>query len=72
MARTNDLLVNLTQIVYLASIGVQLNTSTLPQPVPFIPDPSDVRENAFWSISLTLSVRIIWHRPTKIMGIDIY
>jgi hypothetical protein len=56
-ARTNELLVNLTQIVYLASIGVPLNTTPLPQPVPFVPDSSDVRENVFWSISLTLSVR---------------
>jgi hypothetical protein len=29
-ARTNDLLVNLTRTIYLASIRVQLNTSTLP------------------------------------------
>jgi hypothetical protein len=55
-ARTNELLMNLPQVVCMASIGIPFNTVTLPQPIPFSPDPSDVRESAFWSISLVLSV----------------
>jgi hypothetical protein len=54
-ARTNDLLVNLTEIVLIAS-GIQFNTTNLPLASSFVPDPADVRKNVYWSISLSLSV----------------
>jgi hypothetical protein len=54
-ARTNDLLINLTEIILLAS-RTTFNSTGLPQAAPFVPDASDVRQNVFWSISLVLSV----------------
>ena len=56
--RTNDLLVNLTEIILFAS-GTDFSSMALPQAAVFVPDPSDVRENVFWSISLVLSVRYV-------------
>ncbi|KAJ7135879.1 hypothetical protein C8R44DRAFT_389744 [Mycena epipterygia] len=55
VARTNELLVNLTEIVIFISGKPAFNMT---YPVPFQPDPSDVRVNAFWSLSLTFSLSI--------------
>ncbi|KAJ7464444.1 hypothetical protein FB451DRAFT_1263534 [Mycena latifolia] len=54
-ARTNELLANLTNIVVALSGSVNLSVA---QPVIFQPDPTDVRLNAFWSLSLVLSLSL--------------
>jgi hypothetical protein len=56
-AITNDLLRNITDILLLVH-GVTFNTTGLQPAIPFEPDPSDIRENIFWSLSLALSVRL--------------
>jgi hypothetical protein len=55
-AITNDLLRNMTDILLLAH-GIQFNTTGLQLATSFEPEPGDVRENVFWSVSLALSVR---------------
>ncbi|KAJ6608282.1 hypothetical protein B0H10DRAFT_527746 [Mycena sp. CBHHK59/15] len=57
VARTNELLVNLTDII-LALGGESASNLTFIRPVTFSPDPSDVRVNAFLSLSLTFSLSI--------------
>ena len=52
---TNDLLKNLTEL-FLHVQNVSFASTGLPIAVPFEPKTSDVRENAFWSVSLAMSV----------------
>ncbi|KAJ7152656.1 hypothetical protein C8R43DRAFT_1127113 [Mycena crocata] len=56
-ARTNELLVNLTDVMISLS-GKPSSGLNLTYPVPFRPDPSIVRVNAFWSLALTFSLAI--------------
>lgn len=53
--RTNELLVNLTDVIILLGHN---NASQLPlsPPKAFEPDPVNVRTNLYWSVSLVLSV----------------
>ena len=51
----NEPLSNLTNIILLIH-GVSFNQTGLPFATPFEPERNDVRENAFWSVSLALSV----------------
>jgi hypothetical protein len=55
--RTNELLVNLTDVV-IALSGKPASGLNMTYPAIFRPDSSDVRVNAFWSLSLTFSVRV--------------
>ncbi|KAJ6590705.1 hypothetical protein DFH09DRAFT_1140075 [Mycena vulgaris] len=57
VAKTNELLVNLTEIV-IALSGKPASGLNISHPAPFRPDASDVRVNAFWSLSLTFSLSI--------------
>lgn len=54
-ARTNELLINLTNIVVAISVGANLPVA---QPAIFRPEETDVRLNSFWALSLVLSVRL--------------
>ena len=56
-ARTNELLANLTEILIQLSAGANGASLKVAGPVPFVPDPVDVRLNSYWSISLFFSVR---------------
>ncbi|KAJ6566827.1 hypothetical protein B0H19DRAFT_990565, partial [Mycena capillaripes] len=56
-ARTNELLLNLTNIVILLS-GQPTSNLTLAQPAAFRPNASDIRVNSFYSLSLVLSLSI--------------
>ncbi|KAJ7027982.1 hypothetical protein C8F04DRAFT_964583, partial [Mycena alexandri] len=56
-SRTNELLVNLTEIIISLS-GTPASELNISYPVPFIPDSSDIRINAYWSLSLTFSLTI--------------
>lgn len=56
-ARTNELLANLTDIIITLS-NTNPAALNLQPPLAFAPDPSDIRLNAFWSLSLILSVRM--------------
>lgn len=58
-ARTNELLANLTDII----IAISGTRPDLRQPLPFVPDPNDVRNNIYWSLALILTVR---HRSISI------
>ncbi|KAJ7695044.1 hypothetical protein B0H17DRAFT_1198753 [Mycena rosella] len=58
VARTNELLANLTEIVIQLSAGANISTLKVSAPAPFQPDPLDIRLNSYWSISLTLSLSI--------------
>lgn len=53
--RTNELLANLTEIVIQVS-GVQAVRLNITLPEPFVPNASDVRVNAYWSLALVISV----------------
>lgn len=55
-ARTNQLLANLTEIMIQLS-GNQAAQLNIRPAYPFVPDASDVRVNAYWSLALTISVR---------------
>ncbi|KAJ7644365.1 hypothetical protein FB45DRAFT_897640 [Roridomyces roridus] len=55
VARTNELLMNLTEIVIQLNTGAALD---FPAPVPFAPDPVNVRLNSYWFISLILSLSV--------------
>ncbi|KAJ7032366.1 hypothetical protein C8F04DRAFT_657929 [Mycena alexandri] len=55
--RMNELLANLTDIIIDIS-GVPSANLHLTQPLAFHPDPTDVRLNSFWSLSLILSLSI--------------
>ncbi|KAJ7064089.1 hypothetical protein C8F01DRAFT_1022191 [Mycena amicta] len=57
VARTNDLLANLTSIV-LAINGPAHANLTIPLPKQFVPDPSDVRLNVYLTLSLVVSLAI--------------
>ncbi|EIM86009.1 uncharacterized protein STEHIDRAFT_58585 [Stereum hirsutum FP-91666 SS1] len=62
--RTNELLLNLTELVIAVS-GVNASHLTIQPPTAFEPEESAVRLNFYWSISLILSVRcshILPHR----------
>ncbi|KAJ7604927.1 hypothetical protein B0H17DRAFT_1120606 [Mycena rosella] len=56
-ARTNELIVNLTDILVLL-IDRSSSNLTFSKPSPFEPDPSDIRVNSFYSLSLVLSLSI--------------
>ncbi|KAJ7151224.1 hypothetical protein C8R46DRAFT_826255, partial [Mycena filopes] len=56
-SRTNELLVNLTEILISLS-GKPASGLNLTYPAPFTPASGDVRVNAFWSVSLTFSLTI--------------
>ncbi|KAJ7727763.1 hypothetical protein B0H16DRAFT_1231849, partial [Mycena metata] len=56
-SRTNKLLANLTEIVISLS-GTPASKLNISYPVPFNPDSSDIRINAYWSLSLTFSLAI--------------
>ncbi|KAJ7267531.1 hypothetical protein C8J57DRAFT_1229083 [Mycena rebaudengoi] len=56
-ARTNELLVNLTDIMITLS-GANRSTLNIPTPAQFQPDSTDVRLNSYWSLSLVLSVSL--------------
>ncbi|KAJ7674292.1 hypothetical protein B0H17DRAFT_1208100 [Mycena rosella] len=56
--RTNELLANLTEIMIQLSAGASLSTLKFAAPVPFQPDPLDVRLNSNGSFSLILSLSI--------------
>ncbi|KAJ6514257.1 hypothetical protein C8R47DRAFT_1206627 [Mycena vitilis] len=55
--RMNELLTNLTEIIVILS-GVPADKLHVAQPAVFHPDPTDVRLNSFWSLSLILSLSI--------------
>lgn len=55
--RTNELLANLTEIVIQLG-GAQAVQLHITMPDPFVPDASDVRINAYWSLALTISVGV--------------
>lgn len=55
VARTNEILVNLTQIIIQLS-GVDSANLDISSPIPFTPNASDVRLNVYWSLALVLSV----------------
>ncbi|KAJ7471749.1 hypothetical protein FB451DRAFT_974602, partial [Mycena latifolia] len=55
VARTNELLANLTEIIIQLSAGANLTALTQG---PFQPDPMNVRLNSYWSISLILSLSV--------------
>ncbi|KAJ7513072.1 hypothetical protein B0H11DRAFT_1948596 [Mycena galericulata] len=55
--RTNELLANLTDIIIVIS-GVPPASLHVSQPLTFHPDPTDVRLNSLWSLSLILSLSI--------------
>ncbi|KAJ6617653.1 hypothetical protein B0H10DRAFT_1878152 [Mycena sp. CBHHK59/15] len=55
--RMNELLANLTDIIITIS-GVPPSNLHFPQPIAFHPDPTDVRLNSYWSLSLILSLSI--------------
>ncbi|KAJ7207205.1 hypothetical protein GGX14DRAFT_456567 [Mycena pura] len=57
VARTNELLVNLTDIV-VALGGRPASELNVTSPTQFRPDSSNVRVNGLWSLSLTLSLAI--------------
>ncbi|KAJ7629823.1 hypothetical protein B0H17DRAFT_854260, partial [Mycena rosella] len=59
VARTNELLANLTEIVIQLSAGATLSTLKVAPPTSFLPDAVDVRLNSYWTISLILSVRAL-------------
>lgn len=59
-ARTNELLQNLTDI-FIAVNGADASQLNVSSPVPFEPESSAVRLNFYWSISLILSVRPLFH-----------
>ncbi|KAJ7280082.1 hypothetical protein C8J57DRAFT_1501540 [Mycena rebaudengoi] len=56
-ARTNELLANLTDIM-IALSGVNPMSLNLLTPAQFQPDPTDVRLNSYWSLSLILSLSV--------------
>ncbi|KAK7036131.1 hypothetical protein R3P38DRAFT_3392059 [Favolaschia claudopus] len=56
-ARTNELLLNISDIIT-AIGGASLSNLTLSSPSTFEPDPSDIRVNSFYSLSLVLSLSI--------------
>jgi hypothetical protein len=64
----NDVLANLTNVLLLVH-GFQFNTTDLRSNVAFEPDPSDVRENVFWSLSLGLSVSLLFNKGSFILNI---
>lgn len=53
--RTNELLVNLTDVIVLLGRS-NASQLSLPPPKPFEPDAVNVRTNLYWSVSLVLSV----------------
>jgi len=55
-ARMNELLTNLTEILIQLSAGANAATLRVAGPVPFVPDPVDIRLNSYWSLSLFFSV----------------
>ncbi|KAF7360742.1 hypothetical protein MVEN_00806100 [Mycena venus] len=55
--RMNELLTNLTEIIVVIS-GAPPASLHVAQPVAFHPDSTDVRLNAFWSLSLILSLSL--------------
>ncbi|KAJ7611147.1 hypothetical protein B0H17DRAFT_874938, partial [Mycena rosella] len=57
VARTNELVANLTDVV-IALSGKPATALDITYPTVFRPDSSDVRVNAFWSLSLTFSLSI--------------
>lgn len=65
-ARTNELLQNLTEIAILIS-RTNVSALEITQPVPFAPQPSDIRLNFYWSVSLVLSVSypLTYHIETR-------
>lgn len=54
--RTNELLANLTEVVIILS-GIPATSLNLASSEPFVPDPSSIRVNFYWSLALVLSVR---------------
>ncbi|KAJ7280117.1 hypothetical protein C8J57DRAFT_1712142 [Mycena rebaudengoi] len=56
-ARTNELLVNLTDIM-IALSGVNPMSLNLLTPAQFQPDSTDLRLNSYWSLSLILSLSV--------------
>lgn len=56
--RTNELLANLTEVILIVSGDRSVNI-TLPTPTLFVPNSGDVRVNAYWSLALILSVRVV-------------
>lgn len=64
IARTNELLANLTEIVIKLS-GTGSTSLNLVVAQPFVPQASDVRVNAYWSLSLVLSVCSNLSLPTS-------
>jgi hypothetical protein len=55
-SKTNELLTNLTNVIIVIG-GVNAANLSLPQPAIFVPDSSDIRFNAYLSLSLIFSVR---------------
>ncbi|KAJ7124366.1 hypothetical protein C8R44DRAFT_530633, partial [Mycena epipterygia] len=56
-ARTNELLANLTEVIIALNPGPGRNLS-FSLPIAFEPDPSDIRVNSFYSLSLIFSLSI--------------
>ncbi|KAJ7662444.1 hypothetical protein B0H17DRAFT_318537 [Mycena rosella] len=57
MARTNEILSNITTII-LAISGANTTQMNLPQPAVFVPEASDVRMNVYLTLSLIISLSI--------------
>ncbi|KAJ7259628.1 hypothetical protein C8J57DRAFT_1031643, partial [Mycena rebaudengoi] len=56
-SKTNELLANLTNVIIVIG-GVNAANLSLPQPAIFVPDSSDIRFNAYLSLSLIFSLSI--------------
>lgn len=58
-ARTNELLVNMTEIMIQLSAGIVPSNLNFSRPEPFVAAASDIRINVYWSIALVTSVCLI-------------